>query len=129
MVCDDQGGICQVSVASRIGTTQQDICGGEVKIEKGGGNCKENTDCGTHGECTAVNGVNECHCLSCYTGLSCDIKDTACSARLSSSKSAPKYVFVALGLCGAIGVIAFIILAIVAQRKTSGKTILDLIIL
>lgn len=120
MVCDDEGGRCDVPITTRLGTTQEDICGGAIDIESGGGLCETSSDCGTHGTCSKIDGVNQCTCQPCYTGITCDTKNPSCSAKLTSSKQAPKFIAIGVSLFLGIMTIVFITLGVVAHKQKRG---------
>ncbi|GLD91664.1 hypothetical protein PINS_up000197 [Pythium insidiosum] len=117
IVCDDQGGRCDVSVTSKIGTTQADICGAVVEVEKGGAKCSGASDCGQNGQCMEVNGEKQCLCLPCWKGMDCKIKDIVSCSKLSSSKDAPKFIFVGIGAFIGVMFVVFVALGVVAQKK------------
>ena len=124
--CDKQGAACEVAVTAPVGTTQESICGGKYVVESGGGKCKTSTDCGQNGQCLPVDGVNQCSCLSCWSGADCSVKDTVACSKLSSSKSAPKFIFAAVGVFLGVMLIVFIALGVVAAKKKKGEQILIL---
>lgn len=115
--CDATGARCDVKLSKRVGTTQEDICGGTYVVESGGGKCTTSTDCGTNGQCLKVNGVNECSCLACWSGSDCRVRDTVSCSKLSSSKTAPKIIFGLVGAFLGVMLVVFIALAFIAQKK------------
>ncbi|TMW60613.1 hypothetical protein Poli38472_000655 [Pythium oligandrum] len=117
IVCNDDGSKCDVAITSALGTTQEDICGGDFVIEAGGGKCSTSSDCGSNGQCLTVNGEKQCICLSCYTGVDCSLKDTATCSKLSSSKDAPKIIFTAVGAFLVAMLVTFVAIGVVAQKK------------
>ncbi|RLN88625.1 hypothetical protein BBJ28_00006278, partial [Nothophytophthora sp. Chile5] len=119
VVCTDDGDTCDVTLSSAIGTTQEDICG-TYEVTSGGGTCDSTSDCGGNGQCKESNGTKSCSCLSCYTGSDCSVKDISTCATLSSSSSAPKAIFVGVGVFLGVMAVVFIALAVAAAKKKAG---------
>ncbi|DBA03226.1 TPA: hypothetical protein N0F65_011585 [Lagenidium giganteum] len=118
-VCSDDGSKCDVPISSEVGTTQSSICGVVYKVESGGGDCKGSNDCGENGQCIITNGKGVCKCLPCYTGASCSVKDITSCSKLSSSKTAPKMIFIGVAGFLLVMLLVFISLAIVARNRTN----------
>lgn len=121
IVCDDSGGKCDVTVTDKVGTSQEDLCG-TYEVASGGDACKVSSDCGENGQCLTVNGEKACSCLTCYTGSDCSVKDISTCSSLASSKSAPKIVFVGVGVFLGVMLVVFIALGVIAQKKKSGTS-------
>jgi hypothetical protein len=120
--CNSNGAACEVTIASPIGTTQESICGGVYKVEAGGGKCKTSVDCGPNGQCLAVDGVNQCSCLSCWSGSDCSVRDTVSCSKLTSSKTAPKIIFAGVGAFLVVSFFVFVSIGFAAQKKKKGES-------
>jgi len=123
-ICNTDGSLCEVVVSSKIGTTQEDLCGGTIEIVSGGGTCKSSVDCGKHGQCIGSGTNSSCKCIGCFSGPDCSIKDTSACSTISSSKGAPMIIFT--GVAGFIIFmsIVFITLGALSVKKDKGtKTI------
>lgn len=114
-VCSAGGAPCEVAVSSKVGTTEKSICG-FVDAVKGGAACVSNADCGLRGLCTG----GTCECLGCYTGPTCNVRDSAKCAELSSSDSAPLYIATFFGIFVAVMTLVFTMLMMNA-KQTRGK--------
>jgi hypothetical protein len=125
-ICADDGSTCDVMISSKIGTTQEDLCG-ELVIESGGAVCYSSSDCGVNGQCIDSGKGKVCECLPCYTGLDCNVKDISSCSQLSSSKEAPKLIFIGMVVCLFVMLLVFVALAVVARRKANGKFTLMLL--
>lgn len=122
VVCDDSGGKCDVAVTDKVGTTEEDLCG-TYQVVSGGDACEVSSDCGENGQCLTVNGTKSCSCLTCYTGATCSVKDISTCSTLSSSASAPKIVFIGVGIFLAVMAVVFVALGVIAQKKKSGACV------
>ncbi|CCI45020.1 unnamed protein product [Albugo candida] len=117
-ICTDKGAPCDVAIHGKVGTTQESICG-EYEIESGGGTCSSSNDCGSNGQCVINKGVGTCHCLACYTGADCSIKDSSSCLELTSSPNAPKFIFMGVGVFLIVMLFIFMALGILAKKKAS----------
>lgn len=119
-ICSDDGSTCDVTISSALTTTQEDLCGGTYEVEAGGGTCESSSDCSDNGQCTSVNGTMSCSCKTCYTGTDCSVKDITSCSSLASSTSAPKIIFVGVGVFLAVMLAVFIALGVAAANKKRG---------
>ncbi|OQS05587.1 glycoside hydrolase [Thraustotheca clavata] len=77
MVCNNQGGTCDVSVPSPPSgvPTNKAICNRADNVTMGGGTCVTKGDCKNGGSCN--NG--QCKCSLCYSGPNCGVSIASCS--------------------------------------------------
>lgn len=117
-ICTNTGATCDVAVNRAVAsTTQSSICKEKFEPKVGGGDCQSSADCGTNGQCIKSNGKSMCQCLPCYIGASCSIKDLSSCTSLTSSSTAPKMIFLAIGVFLGVMVVVFVVLAVIAQKK------------
>ncbi|KAG9400301.1 hypothetical protein AC1031_010519 [Aphanomyces cochlioides] len=117
-VCNSNGGMCEVTVTTAAPTTEESICGAPVVVPSGGGTCKTNEDCGTHGQCVAgSDGTSNCACIGCWSGNSCSIYSPDKCNTLSSSSTAPKIIFTVVGAFLGIMLLVFGGIGVVAGKK------------
>ncbi|OQR92695.1 glycoside hydrolase [Achlya hypogyna] len=119
--CTKLGATCEVTVSSKLGTSEEDICGKVLEVVSGGGTCTPGSNsCGKYGQCTAsADGKSSsCVCLGCWSGLSCSVLDESKCSQLSSDKDAPKYIFTGVGIFLGVMTLVFGGLGIVAGKKS-----------
>lgn len=118
-ICNDEGGTCDVTLSSSVGTTEEDICGYSISIDSGGGSCTDSSDCSSHGTCTGSDGNKTCACYSCYTGSTCSTKDVSLCSKLSSSSDAPTKIAVGTGVFLAVMIVAMTTLGVLSYKQNS----------
>lgn len=119
-VCSSNGNPCDVSVTSKVGTTEYDLCGFVDKIS-GGAACTVNSDCGLHGTCK--NKI--CECIGCYSGPSCNVYDSAKCAEISSWEGAAPFVFGAVGVGVTIMCVVFATLYSKSKAHAKGRQLVS----
>ncbi|KDO24506.1 hypothetical protein SPRG_10322 [Saprolegnia parasitica CBS 223.65] len=120
-VCTKDGQTCEVTLTSKLGTSEEDLCGKVLEVVSGGGSCTPSSNtCGKHGQCVAsADGkTSSCQCVGCWSGLSCSVIDQNKCSKLASDPNAPKYIFTGVGIFLGIMTLVFGGLGIVAGKKS-----------
>ncbi|RHY49047.1 hypothetical protein DYB38_003053 [Aphanomyces astaci] len=119
-VCDAKGGQCEVPIVSANPTTEESICGFAVKAPEGGGTCKTNENCGSHGQCVdGPDSKKACMCIGCYSGSDCSVYNVDKCNTLKSDPHAPKLVFTAIGAFLGVMLLVFGGLGIASGKKNA----------
>ncbi|ETV92482.1 hypothetical protein H310_13171 [Aphanomyces invadans] len=119
-VCNKKGEQCEVVVETPNPTTEESICGFEVKVPEGGGTCTTNENCGSHGQCIVGDDkTRSCACIGCYSGSNCAVYNADKCNTLSSNADAPKVIFTAVGAFLGVMLLVFGGLGIAAGKKTA----------
>ncbi|KAF0693403.1 Aste57867_15636 [Aphanomyces stellatus] len=118
-VCNKLGAPCEVTIESANPTTEVSICGKPIVVPSGGGTCKTNADCGSHGQCQpgADGSTLSCQCIGCWSGVTCSMFSQEKCNTLKSNPNAPKVVFTAVGVFLGVMLLVFGGLGIAAGTK------------
>ncbi|CAK4084030.1 unnamed protein product [Aphanomyces euteiches] len=117
-VCNSNGGMCEVTIETANPTTEESICGAPIAVPSGGGTCKTNEDCGTHGQCVSgSDGKFNCVCIGCWSGNSCSIYSADLCNKLSNNPAAPKIIFTIVGAFLGLMLLVFGGIGVAASKK------------
>ncbi|OQS03290.1 glycoside hydrolase [Thraustotheca clavata] len=120
IVCHKNGTKCEVPVETKVGTSEEDICGHPLVVESGGDTCTPGDGTCIHGKCmSTVKSAGRCVCSGCWSGGTCSLKNDAKCSALTSMPDAPKIIFTCLAAFLGVMTLIFGGLAVASCNSTA----------